>query len=110
MSRLKWVAGDPATAADIWRKLRRYPALARVQGAGLQTPAIDYYEGGGDAPMFVVQGLADRSAPPENARKLRDRFPSRVHLTEMPGLGHMLFLEQPEKVANAVLSCLQAAY
>lgn len=57
--------------------------------------------------MFIVQGLADRSAPPENARQLRDWFPTRVRLVEMPEVGHMLFVEQPKKVADAVLAYLQ---
>ena len=104
---LEVMVGDPATAPSIWRQLRRYAALAREQSAALRSPPIDYYEGGADKPLFIVQGLADRSAPPENARQLRDRFPTRVRFMEMPGVGHMPFLEQPDKVANAVLSFLQ---
>lgn len=104
---LELMVGDPATAPSIWRQLRRDAAFAREQSAALRTPPIDYYEGGGDKPLFIVQGLADRSAPPENARQLHDRFPARVRLVEMAGVGHMPFLEQPETVADALLSFLQ---
>jgi pimeloyl-ACP methyl ester carboxylesterase len=104
---LEVMVGDPATAPSIWRQVRRNAALAREQSAALPTPPIAYYEGGGDKPLFIVQGLADRSAPPENARQLHDRFPARVHLVELPGVGHMPFLEQPETVADAVLAFLR---
>lgn len=104
---MEYMVGDPAAAADVWRQLKRYPALARAQRDGLRTPSIDHYEAGGSAPLFVVQGLADRSAPPENARQLHERFPSRVRLMELPGAGHLPFLEQPEKVAEPVVSYLQ---
>jgi len=57
---MQHMVGAPATAEAIWRLLKRYPALARAQGAGLQTPPIGHYEGGGSAPLFIVQGLADR--------------------------------------------------
>ena len=104
---MKSMVADPTTAESIWHRVKRWPAVAAAQIKAGQLTPTDYWWGGGNAPLLIVQGLEDRSAPPENARKLRDEFGTRVRLVEIPQAGHMLHLEQPEAVANAVLSLLR---
>jgi pimeloyl-ACP methyl ester carboxylesterase len=43
----------------------------------------------------------------ENAQRLAAEFPSRVTVVEIDRAGHALVAEQPEAVANAVLTWLR---
>ena len=74
-------------------------AAGRPENLGLEA-----WWNGGTAPMLLVQGLDDRMAPPGNGRALKDEFGERVDLVEIPNAGHMLLLEQPQAVVDAVLS------
>ncbi len=56
--------------------------------------------------MLVVQGLADRLAPPENGRALNDEFPRRTRLIELAHAGHALLPERPVAIAEAALAFL----
>jgi pimeloyl-ACP methyl ester carboxylesterase len=70
------------------------------------TPLDDWWEGG-TAPLLAVQGLDDRRAPPGNGRALRDQMDARVRLVEIPQVGHLALLEQPQAVADAVMAFLR---
>lgn len=61
-----------------------------------------------DAPLLVVQGLADRLAPRVDQPALREHFGNRARLVDVPRAGHMLVVEQPMLVADAVLSFLRS--
>jgi pimeloyl-ACP methyl ester carboxylesterase len=100
--------GDARHAQRIYRQVGRWPAAAAAQlAAARATPPHDYDGAPSDAPYLIVQGLADRAAPPENGRALRDRFGSRIRLVEIPRAGHMLVVEQTGAVVDAVLSFLR---
>jgi pimeloyl-ACP methyl ester carboxylesterase len=61
--------------------------------------------------LLVVQGLADRIAPPENGRGLVERAHAaghRAELVEVAGAGHALLPEQPDEVTQAVATFLRA--
>lgn len=60
-----------------------------------------------DAPLLVVQGLQDRTAPPANGRLLAAERPAPTLLTEIDRAGHALLPEQPERVAHAVTEFLR---
>ncbi len=56
-------------------------------------------------PTLVIVGSADHLTPPKYARFLIDHIPN-AQLTLIEGAGHMVMLEQPAKVAQAVTEFL----
>jgi pimeloyl-ACP methyl ester carboxylesterase len=59
-----------------------------------------------DPPALVVWGADDAYIPREMADRQRLSFPS-VHIELLEGLGHWCFLEDPERVASAVVPFLR---
>jgi pimeloyl-ACP methyl ester carboxylesterase len=102
------MVADPAAAQRIWDQVKRWPVVAAAQSPASQaTPHNDWWGATSAAPFLVVQGLEDRVAPPGNGRALRDQFGARVRVVESPHAGHMLLLEQPEAVTEAILCFLR---
>ena len=58
------------------------------------------------APILVVQGLADPISPPHLGHALREQLGDRVRVADIPDAGHMIFQEQPDAVAEAMISFL----
>jgi 3-oxoadipate enol-lactonase len=58
------------------------------------------------ARTLVLHGTADRVVDPRNARLLAARIPD-AKLVMFPGLGHLLFWEDPDAFAAAVISFLR---
>jgi len=54
---------------------------------------------------LVLHGDADAVVDPRNGRLLADRIPA-ARLVTFPGLGHLLFWEDPDGFAGAVVSFL----
>jgi pimeloyl-ACP methyl ester carboxylesterase len=54
-----------------------------------------------DVPTLVIAGAADQLTPPKYAHYITKHI-SNARLTLLEGAGHMVMLEQPEKVAQAV--------
>jgi pimeloyl-ACP methyl ester carboxylesterase len=74
-------------------------------GAAEKTPLGEFWTAG-KAPILIVQGLADVSAPPQNGRLLKEEVGERATLVELPGVGHSLVVEAPDEVAKPVLAYL----
>jgi pimeloyl-ACP methyl ester carboxylesterase len=93
----------PNSEAGRYLQVRdQWPDARRAQtAAGAATP-IERWWSGGAARMLVVQGLDDRLAPPGNGRLLKQQFPDRVDLVEIPNAGHGLLLEVPGQIADAI--------
>ncbi|GAA2683971.1 alpha/beta hydrolase [Streptomyces lunalinharesii] len=53
-----------------------------------------------EVPTAVLVGTADRLTPVVHARRLASVLPQCVGLTELPGLGHMTPIEDPDAVAG----------
>lgn len=58
------------------------------------------------APTLIICGTADRLTPPKYSTFLRDRIPG-AQLVLIEGGGHMVALEQPQAVIQAVTRFLQ---
>lgn len=54
------------------------------------------------APTHVLVGTADKLTPPVHARGMAAALPDCVGLTELPGLGHMIPIEDPSAVAEVI--------
>jgi pimeloyl-ACP methyl ester carboxylesterase len=100
------LAGFPSNAARVWHELKAsvFPA-SRPRGAVPQL--AEWWAPSGRARFLVVQGLNDLIAPPENGRLLKQELGDRVTLIQLPGVGPMVSLEEPQKTATASLSFLQ---
>ena len=81
------------------------PFIQGALKAAEATPLAEFWTAG-KAPILIVQGLADVSAPPENGRLLKDEVGERATLIELEGVGHSLAVEAPEEVATPVLGYL----
>jgi 3-oxoadipate enol-lactonase len=55
-----------------------------------------------DFPVTILHGDADALVPVERAREMQAAIPQAV-LTEFPGGGHMLMLEEPQATAEALM-------
>lgn len=58
-------------------------------------------------PLLVMCGEADRLTPPEHSREIAAAVPQ-ARLEIVPGAGHLLTLEQPARVNEALLRWLEA--
>ncbi len=106
---MKYMVGDPANAGTVWEILKpsRAPRAAVIQSAAAeQTPLEEWWAPPGQTKYLVLQGADDQAAPPENGMLLKQELGERVTLVEMPKAGHLVLVEQPQQVADAVLSFL----
>jgi pimeloyl-ACP methyl ester carboxylesterase len=95
---------DPERVKRIYGFFPPAPTAGKAfMAANRATPVAKWWAGGGRVPMLVMQGLDDIIAPPANGRALRDEFPDRVKLVEIPNAGHALLFEQPERIAAEIM-------
>jgi pimeloyl-ACP methyl ester carboxylesterase len=57
-------------------------------------------------PALILTGDQDIMTPPENAHYLHEKIPASV-LAVIPGAGHMLMLEKPGEINQAILAFIQ---
>jgi pimeloyl-ACP methyl ester carboxylesterase len=80
------------------------PVAFQAQMAALNAAPLEDWWSGGSAEMLVLQGEDDRIAPPANGQALEDEFGDRVTLVNVPDAGHMLLVEQSNRVAQELLA------
>lgn len=93
---------DPGGWQDGWHQ----KATRTQLNANLATTA-QAWSGAGSAPILLLQGREDKIAPPENARRFKQRHGSRVTLIEIGQAGHALLPEQPQAIAEAIVHFLR---
>jgi pimeloyl-ACP methyl ester carboxylesterase len=106
---MKYMVGDPADVQKVWQIIKpcRAPRAAGIEyKAGEATPLKDWWAPPGKTKYLVVQGADDQAAPPENGVLLKNELGERLTLVEIPKAGHLVLVEQPEKVAEEVVSFL----
>src|SRR5262249_13064255 len=104
----KQLVANPAAAQQVFRQVKRWPAAAAAQrAADRATPQDAWVAPPERIPFLIVQGLKDRVAPPELGHAFRERFGPRVQVADIGDAGHMVFLEQPEPVADGIVSFLR---
>lgn len=91
---------------DYW--LRGWHArTGRLQGGASPAMPSDEWTAGGTAPMLVIAGLQDTIAPPADTIDLLERaHPERVTAVRIDKAGHALLPEQPDQIAEAILTWL----
>jgi pimeloyl-ACP methyl ester carboxylesterase len=96
----------PGNDAKVWQDGWDFDVAAQ-QMAGVARVKLEEYWAGGKAQVFVLQGAEDVIAVPENSKRLRDGFPDRVTVVEIPHSGHAMLPEQPELVAKTIIEHLK---
>jgi len=87
---------------------RTWPKATQAQSkANLTTPLKEWWNGG-QAPMLVIQGIDDLMAVLENGQTLIRDNKERVKLVNIEKAGHLMIYEQPEKVAEEIISFLSS--
>ena len=81
-------------------------ARASQTRANRNTPLKEWWAGG-SGPMLIVQGLDDKTAPPENGRQMLAEFPDRITLVNLENAGHLMGMEQPQATAEAIIEFLR---
>ena len=95
--------------AKVWtfvNELHYWNAGRAGQTAANRATPQEQWWAGGSAPLLIIQGLDDRTAPVANGRQMREAYPERVELVEIPGAGHLMGFEKPRETANAILEFL----
>ncbi len=110
MAGMQFMVGDPANSERVWNiisssKLTNPEALKSE--ATLYNPLEEWWAPNGKTPYLVVQGLKDRSAPPENATLLKQDLGDRMTLVELPEAGHLSTVEFPIEVSEAITNYLK---
>lgn len=114
-SSLLWCLGERALARE--PRVRRYLAARsagdRPADYALQARACAEHDalerlGGVRIPTLVVSGTDDRLTPPAHAETLAKAIPA-ARLRYIPGAGHLVHVEAPERFAAEVLGFLGAA-
>jgi pimeloyl-ACP methyl ester carboxylesterase len=94
--------GDASPWLDGWSEALIKASLE----ASAATPTAAWWSAG-SAPVLIVQGAEDVSAPPGNGHLLRDEIGGRATLVDLPALGHALPVEDPDAVGAVVVDWLK---
>jgi pimeloyl-ACP methyl ester carboxylesterase len=110
LAAMKYMVGNPMDAERVWEilKLCHAPVAAEIESAAaMATPLKEWWAPPGKTKYLAVQGADDQAAPPENGVLLKRDLGERVTLVDIPKAGHLVLVEEPEKVADEVVSFLR---
>ena len=111
MEGMRYMVGDPADSERVWELIEASkvtnPDALRSE-VETTAPEADWWAPEGTVPYLVLQGMLDRSAPPQNAELLKQELGSRVTLVELPDLGHLSAAEDPVQLAAAIVPYLKS--
>jgi pimeloyl-ACP methyl ester carboxylesterase len=110
MAGMSFMVGDPKDRERVWNIVQPSsitdPATLKSETT-TTAPFEDWWAPEGPMPYLVIQGLKDRSALPENSRKLKEELGARVTLIELPNAGHLSPVESPNEVSSAIVTFLK---
>lgn len=84
-----------------------YQKATRTQMVATLATKAQAWVVAGSAPILLLQGSEDKIAPPENARRFKRHYGARVTLIEIRHAGHAMLPEQPQAIAEAIVSFLR---
>lgn len=101
------LAGDPGTAARLWRNPQAVRAYPLEPLAGLLFEPADKPDlAASRAPALLAAGTADLLQPPAAVRRVAARLSSPHRTWLLPGGGHQLLVDHPEASIPAFASFL----
>jgi pimeloyl-ACP methyl ester carboxylesterase len=98
-----WFA--PGHDTSVWLDGWSQPVMRAYLAAAAATDTATWWTAG-TAPVLIVQGAEDVSAPPANGHQLQAEIGARATLVDLPGIGHAVGVEGPDLVARVVLRYL----
>lgn len=103
IARSAWAPGTPPAMVELGQKAMRKVDPCVVMGDFVACDRFDVMERLPEvkAPTLVISGSADLHTPVKYARFLCEHIP-RAHLVIVEGAGHMVTLERPAEVIQAV--------
>jgi pimeloyl-ACP methyl ester carboxylesterase len=107
---MPFLVSNPEDSARVWAlfKPSRDPGAGPIEATAAQaTPLADWWAPAGTTKYLILQGADDQIAPPENGEELQKELGARAMLVNVPGAGHLLPLEQPEKTASQMIRFIQ---
>lgn len=97
---------SPASDSSIVQQLKIWHTVHDAQMVASRATPPEEWWAGGQAPMLVIEGLDDRIAP-GNGSDMQNRLGDRVTVVKLTDAGHLPILEQPAKVAEAVVAFMR---
>jgi pimeloyl-ACP methyl ester carboxylesterase len=104
--RSAWFA--PGHDISVWLDGWSQPVMKAYLAAAAATDTASWWTAG-NAPVLIVQGAEDVSAPTANGHLLQTEIGARATLVDLPGIGHAVGVEGPDEVAPVVLRYLAGA-
>ena len=95
----------PGRDISAWMSGWSQPVMQSYLAAAAATDTASWWTAG-SAPVLIVQGAEDVSAPPENGHRLKQEIGERATLIDLPGVSHAGPVEAPDTVATVVLDFL----
>lgn len=97
---------------ELLRKVATMVFGTRLETIGAFLPELDELDiraslpGLRETPVLIVAGSADKMTPPEHSVALAEALPTAEHVV-VPGVGHILYLERPGPVTDAIFGLLE---
>lgn len=108
---MKYMVGIPSSSERVWKAIEQSSLANRpatlTSEATIKTPVVDWWAPAGTMPYLVIQGLKDKSAPPENAQIFKQDMGERAEIVELPEAGHLAPVEFPNEVSSHIVSFLK---
>lgn len=98
----------PGRDISVWLDGWSQPVMQAYLAAATATEIAAWWTAG-NAPVLIVQGAEDVSAPPANGHLLKAEIGDRAALIDLPGIGHAVGVEGADAVARVVLQYLAGA-
>jgi pimeloyl-ACP methyl ester carboxylesterase len=98
-----WFA--PGHDISVWLDGWSQPVMQAYLAAAAATDTASWWTAG-RAPVLIVQGAEDVSAPPANGHLLQAEIGARAALIDLAGIGHAVGVEGADAVARVVLRYL----
>ena len=111
MNGMKLMVGNPADSQRVWdiikvSSLSSRPLTMKSEVTS-KSPLEEWWAPKGTTPYLAIQGLKDKSVPPQNAQLLKEEIGDRLTIVELPEAGHLAPVEYPTEVASAIISFLK---
>lgn len=105
-----WTESHPAQFEDILRRRLEFPTPLEFWLAQYQA-CVEFFVAGAQVedikvPTLVIHGSDDRIVPVANGRLLAQRLPNGSYV-ELPMVGHLPYLEDPDGIARLIVEHLR---
>ena len=99
---------DASLVRDYVDTLTYWPEGRRAQQQANRNTPLEIWSAGGSAPLLMVMGEDDLTAPVENGYIMQERHGERMQLVVIPGAGHVVGLEKPAETASAIIAFIRS--